>query len=174
MLVIDVDFSKQSISKAITKLKNYNKSLEIKNRRLVNELAKVGIDAIDSIVAQVDPNDLHSGDLGLKTEKTQVEQDGAVARMAIKLSGADVLFIEFSAGITYGTSEYPLASGNGYGMGTYNPESDLWRNPNGWWYTDEHGQKHHSYGNRAYMPMYHSTEAMALSVWTVARKVFGG
>lgn len=174
MLVIDVDFSKQSIRKAITQLRNYNKGLEVKSRRLVNELSKIGIDAINSIVAQIDPSNLHSGELALKAEKSQVKQDGDVARMAISLTGADVLFVEFSAGITYGTSEYPLASGAGYGMGTYNPDSGRWKDPEGWWYTDENGKSRHTYGNRAYMPMYHSTEAMALSIWVTAKKIFGG
>ena len=174
MLVIDVDLNKQSIRKAITQLKTYNNKLDIKCRKLVRALASVGIDAIDSVVAQIDKSALHSSSSPLRSSRSQVQQEGNVARMAISLSGADVLFIEFSAGITYGTSEYPLAIGDGYGMGTYNPESDRWKDPNGWWYTGDDGESHHTYGNRAYMPMYHSTEAMALSIWVKAKEIFRG
>ena len=47
-----------------------------------------------------------------------------------------------------------------------------WDSPYGWWYVHENGEKHHSYGNRAYMPMYHSEEAIILSIRQIAKEVF--
>ena len=98
--------------------------------------------------------------------------NGDIVGVAIQLTGNKVLFIEFSAGITYGTDSYPLPSGDNYGMGTY-PGKGHWDSPYGWWYVDDHGEKHHSYGNRAYMPMYHAEQAIILSVRSVAKEVFG-
>ena len=97
---------------------------------------------------------------------------GEITGVTVRLSGTDVLFVEFSAGISYGTDSYPLPSGDKYGMGTY-PGKGNWDNPNGWWYKDESGKLHHSFGNRAYMPMYHAEEAIIISVREIAKEVFG-
>ena len=97
--------------------------------------------------------------------------NGDIIGAAIRLTGDKVLFIEFSAGITYGTDNYPLPSGDKYGMGTY-PGKGHWNSPYGWWYVDEQGNKHHSYGNRAYMPMYHAEQAIIIQVSHIAREVF--
>lgn len=98
---------------------------------------------------------------------------GDIIGAAVRLSGDKILFLEFSAGITYGTDSYPLPSGSKYGMGTY-PGKGHWDDPNGWWYVDERGEKHHSYGNRAYMPMYHAEQSIIIQIRTIAKEVFGG
>lgn len=169
--IYNVDLSPDSIDRCIKNLKEYRKSLDDKLADFVDGLCKIGLESIDSTIAQINPNDLHNG--GLTASKKWKRAGYGQVRMEIHLSGEDVLFIEFSAGITYGTKDYPLDSGNGYGMGTYNPSSGNWSNPEGWWYTDESGQSKHTYGNRAYMPMYHATEAIAIQVWMMAMKTFG-
>lgn len=108
----------------------------------------------------------------LTTRKFINNGHGDIVGAAVRLSGDKVLFIEFSAGISYGTDSYPLPSGADYGVGTY-PDQKHAYDPNGWWYVDERGQKHHSYGNRAYMPMYHAEEAIIIQIRHIAKEVFG-
>ena len=100
------------------------------------------------------------------------DKNGNITGASVRLSGDKVLFIEFSAGITYGSSNYPLSSGSTYGVGTYPGQTHAF-SPYGWWYTDErNGETRHSYGNRAYMPMYHAEVAIVLAVRKIAKEVF--
>lgn len=75
--------------------------------------------------------------------------DGALVRA----SGEATLFIEYGAGALRG---YGHPRPDGYGPGTYNPLSDNWKNPNGWYYA--HGKK--SWGNPPAAAMYHAEQAM--------------
>jgi hypothetical protein len=99
-------------------------------------------------------------------------KNGDITGASVRLSGDKVLFIEFSAGITYGSNNYPLPSGSEYGVGTYPGQTHAF-SPYGWWYTDERsGETRHSYGNRAYMPMYHAEQAVIIAVRKIAKEVF--
>jgi hypothetical protein len=166
---IDIGLDADDIDTAILKLKKYRDGLQGKLDRFVDELADIGIDVIDNITSFI-PQDQEM-DKGSVSKEPRPATDGR-AKMVIRFSSEDALFIEFSAGITYGTNSYPLPSGKGYGMGTYNPSGDRWSNPDGWWYKDESGELHHSYGNPAYMPMYHAIEDMTLQIWATAYKIF--
>ena len=145
---IKCNLSGKSIRNAIKELKNYENNLQRKNQIFVQKLADAGI---------------------LVIRETMESIVGA----SIRLTGDKVLFLEFSAGITYGTDTYPLPSGSEYGIGTYPGQTHAY-DPNGWWYIDESGNKHHSYGNRAYMPMYHAEEAIILAIHSIAKEVFSG
>ena len=166
---IDIGLDADDIDLAILKLKKYRDGLQDKLARFVDELADIGVDTIYNITSFI-PQDQEL-DKGSVSKDSRPSGDGR-AKMIIRYTSEDALFIEFSAGITYGTNDYPLPSGSGYGMGTYNPSSSRWSNPDGWWYKDESGELHHSYGNPAYMPMYHAIEKMALQIWLVAYKIF--
>ena len=167
---IKFEFSQKSIKNAIAELKKYQKEFDRKNKIFVDKLAKEGLQVVQSTMEAIPDEDKGS----YYTEIIN-NSHGDVIGAAIRLSGQKVLFIEFSAGITYGTSSYPLPSGSKYGMGTYPSEKEKsdWDNPNGWWYIDESGNKHHSYGNRAYMPMYHAEQAIILAVRSIAKETFG-
>ena len=102
------------------------------------------------------------------------------ACMTIRLSGDQVLFIEFSSGIMYGTDSFPSLPnnpnyGSKYGMGTY-PGKGHWNDPEGWWYTGKwgNGDSRHTYGIRAYAPMYNADTEMRKQIANIAREVFGG
>lgn len=166
---LDIELDENSIDLAILKLQKYRNSLQDKLDRFVDELADIGVDTIYNITSFI-PQDQEM-DKGSVGKKVRPSADGHT-KMVIRFTSEDALFIEFSAGITYGTKDYPLPSGSGYGMGTYNPSSSRWSNPDGWWYKDESGELHHSYGNPAYMPMYHAIEKMTLQIWFVAHKIF--
>jgi hypothetical protein len=164
---IKMTLSHNSIQDAIKQLREYQNGLKRKNEIFIKRLSEIGLDVIRSTMESIPEEE--KGDY-----YTEVINDtkGEIIGISIRLSGTDVLFVEFSAGISYGTDSYPLPSGDEYGMGTY-PGKGNWDNPNGWWYKDENGKLHHSFGNRAYMPMYHAEEAIIISVREIAKEVFG-
>ena len=84
---------------------------------------------------------------------------------AIHARGNAVLFIEFGSGATYG---YGHPEPEGYGPGTYNPDSQNWNNPNGWWY----GDSQHTYGNPPAQAMYNAKQEVLQMVQQVANEVF--
>lgn len=165
MKTIEFQLSKKSIENAIKELKEYQKSLEAKNIEFMERMGRLGVNVISQIMSGV-------------PEEGQWDSDYRIVGNGVEiyLRGDKVLFAEFSAGITYGIpgSAYPTPAGADMGMGTYDPNSDNWKNPDGWFYRDENGKLHHSYGNRAYMPVYHASEAIILEMVHTAREVFGG
>lgn len=92
------------------------------------------------------------------------EATGAGAR--VRASGENVLFIEYGAGALRG---YGHPEPNGYGPGTFNPLSDNWKNPNGWYYA--HGRK--TWGNPPSAAMYYAEQAMRENADTIVNGVFG-
>lgn len=166
---IKCTLSQKSIRNAINELKAYQKDLQRKNELFVKRLCEEGLQVIQTTMESI-PDE----EKGSYYTEIIYNKNGDITGASVRLSGEKVLFIEFSAGITYGTNDYPLSSGNSYGMGTYpsKKEKSDWDNPNGWWYTDESGRSHHSYGNRAYMPVYHAEVAIVLAVRKIAKEVF--
>ena len=160
-------FESRSLDKAIQEIRQYQNSLPRKVQTFIGRLAKEGLQVVQSTMESVP--DEEKGSYYTEIVNTS---NGDIIGAAIRLTGDKVLFIEFSAGITYGTDNYPLPSGDKYGMGTY-PGKGHWNSPYGWWYVDEQGNKHHSYGNRAYMPMYHAEQAIIKQVRRIAKEVFG-
>lgn len=166
---INISLNSKSIQNAINQITAYQNRFKQKNELFIHKLADIGLNVIQSTMESI-PDD----EKGSYYTEIINNNRGEITGASIRLSGDKVLFIEFSAGITYGSSEYPLPSGSDYGMGTYpsTKEKSDWDNPNGWWYTDETGEKHHSYGNRAYMPMYHAEQAIIIAVRQIAKEVF--
>lgn len=160
-------FDDKELNNAIKWINNYQKTFPRKLQILIDRLAKEGLQVIQTTMESVPDEEKGS----YYTEIVN-NSKGEIIGAAIRLTGDKVLFIEFSAGITYGTDSYPLPSGDKYGMGTY-PGKGHWDSPYGWWYVDEQGNKHHSYGNRAYMPMYHAEQAIIIQISHIAREVFG-
>lgn len=164
---ISISLSQSSIQSAIDELNKYKNNLQRKQEIFIERLAKEGLQVIQSTMESIPDEEKGS----YYTEIVSNSQ-GDIIGATIRLSGDSVLFIEFSAGITYGTSSYPLPSGSKYGVGTYPGQTHAF-DKNGWWYIDERGEKHHSYGNRAYMPMYHAEQAIIIQIRTIAKEVFG-
>lgn len=82
----------------------------------------------------------------------------------VRASGNAVLFIEYGAGATMGYGHPRVGR---YGPGTYNPLSDHWKNPNGWYYA--HGRR--SLGNPPAMAMYHAEQDMYYRAYDIANGV---
>ncbi len=162
-------FDGVSINDAIKQIQEYNRNLKRKTQILIDKLAEKGLEVVQTTMESVPAEEKGS----YNTEIINNSR-GDIIGAAIRLTGDKVLFIEFSAGITYGTPKggYPLDSGKQYGVGTY-PGQVHAEDPRGWWYIDEQGNKHHSYGNRAYMPMYHAELEILSQVSNIAKEVFG-
>lgn len=84
----------------------------------------------------------------------------------VRASGENVLFIEYGAGALRG---YGHPEPNGYGPGTFNPLSDNWKNPNGWYYA--HRRK--TLGNPPSAAMYYAEQAMRENADTIVNGVLG-
>lgn len=163
---ITFNLSSESIQKAIREIKIYKSQLQRKNEILIDRLSKIGLHVVQATMETI-PND----EKGSYYTEIVNNSSGDIIGAAITLSGDKILFLEFSAGFTYGTNSYPTPAGDGYGVGTYPGQTHAY-DPLGWWYTDESGNKHHSYGNRAYMPMYRAEQAIILAVRETAKEVF--
>lgn len=68
-------------------------------------------------------------------------------------------------------SEYPLAAGVG-GQGTF-PNQEHAFDRQGWFWRDDKGELHHSYGEEPSAPMYNASVTMILTVKQIAKEVFG-
>lgn len=163
---ISITLDSKSISNAIKQIETYKMDLENRQRILVDKLSKIGISVIRQTMESIP--DEEKG--GYYTETFDISTSDGVAA-EIRLSGNKVLFIEFSAGVTYGTSDYPTDAGSGFGVGTY-PNQKHAFDPNGWYYRDSSGVLKHSFGNRAYMPVYHAEEAIIQQIATIAEDIF--
>lgn len=170
MKTISFTLSQNSVKNAMNEIKKYRDDLKRKNEIFVTRLAKEGLSIVQSTMESI-PEEVKGS---YYTELIMDNKGENIKGAAIRLTGEKVLFVEFSAGIAYGTPQggYPLESGKKYGVGTY-PGQTHAESPYGWWYVDESGNKHHSYGNRAYMPMYHAEQAIIFSIRKIAQEVFG-
>ena len=164
---IRISLSEKSIQNAIKEIEAYKREFQRKNQIFIDRLSKIGLNVVRATMESIPAEEKGS----YYTEIVN-NSHGDIIGAAIRLTGDKILFLEFSSGIAYGTDSYPTPAGDEYGMGTY-PGKGHWDSPYGWRYVDENGQKHHSYGNRAYMPMYRAEQAIVLAVRQVAREVFG-
>lgn len=161
----------EAVDKAIEELREYRRNLQSKVEELTRRLAEIGVDVIKITMSGIDPE---RAGTDWNASVVSVDAENNTVTAVYRLSGSEVAFIEFSEGVTYGTPPggYPLDSGKGFGVGTYPGQTHAY-NPKGWYYKSKiTGEAIHTYGNPAYMPVYHSTEALLLEVGRIAREVF--
>ena len=156
-IVID-GLSHKNISSAIREVRKYQAWVAKKEAELRLRLASLGATVASIQFARAIYN-------GTNDVSVRVDDTGSVA--VIYAEGESVAFIEFGAGITYG-SGHPQADELGMGPGTYPEGKGHWDNPRGWWYA--HGE--HTYGNPPAMAMYSAVQAMTEEVTKIAREVF--
>ena len=170
--------SEKSLREAAKQVERLKKDYEAKNKTFVKELAKAGmVEARNHLVGDgdSDPPDFYTDNPYAKSGNK-----GAYAESTLRLQGEDVYFVEFGAGVHYnghlGSSpnpngiklgytigSYSNLGGNGYSMGQYDH----------WWYTDDDGQGHVSYGTEATMPLFHASEHLKQEYKRIAKEVFG-
>ena len=159
---------KMGIAKLKQDLMAYQKSLRSKNQLFIEELCNLGIPVIKRNIntAQGDSDPAHSTVITISTI-------GDVCKGTLTLSGKDVLFFEFGAGIYYNNGNaHPQAAQLGYGVGTY-PGQRYAINPGYWWYKDDADNLHLSYGTEATMPMLKASYEIISKIRQTARAIYG-
>ena len=151
----------------------YKEKFKRKCQMFVDRLAEIGAGEVSRTVSYI-PDDI-KGSIGISVQK-----NGGLYEISILMSGEKVLFVEYGAGINYGTEpgSFPAlptgtSYGDGMGVGTY-PGQIHAREPGGWYYRDETGNLVHSKGNPAYMPMYYGELEIIKNIKQIAKEVFGG
>lgn len=159
---ISMRLSTASIDAAIKEVKAYRDSLNQKAILLAQKLAEAGYQCAKITMSE----HVFSGDT---LASLHVEDYGG-GRMALVAGSEALLFFEFGAGIKMGGG-HPLNDKLGMGPGTY-PGKGHWDDPDGWWYYDDYGVKHHTFGNQPHMPMYKASVEMRANIERIAREVF--
>lgn len=170
---LQMQLNNHSIQQVIDKLNDYKNSLNKKNQIFIDRLKDIGLDIIQYNI------DTALGD-GAENVTCGFQFDNALNKVSVKLYIEDkvtnnVLFLEFGAGYKYNPSNLgatnPLGKGQ-YGIGTYPGQTHAYHEE-GWWYTDDKGEKKHSYGTQATMPLYKAQLEIMSNVTKIAKEVFG-
>lgn len=155
--VYEIDLSTKGIKELQKGLKEYEKFLKSKCGEMCKRLAEIGVTKAQAYFKI--PYD------GENDVVVDWENRGE-CEVAVVATGLAVLFLEFGSGILMGSGhKEPM----GFGPGTYNPESDNWKNPDGWIYAHD---KPRSYGNAPSAAMYTSRKEVEMEIERVAREVF--
>lgn len=165
--VLNVELNYKSVMNAVNCLYQYEASISKKVDELIKRLSDIGVNVIDSTMMNVPPVD---------RGQYSIDKSGDSKHIFITLSGDQVLFIEYSAGITFGTNSFSGLPnnpnyGSGMGVGTY-PGQTHAEDPEGWYYKDRYGQSQHTYGIRAYQPMFNADMEMRKQIVSIAKEVF--
>lgn len=163
---IRIKLSVNGVGEARREIADLKLWVESKLEEFLDELSKEGIAVIKVNVANAMGADDKNVDI-----TTDLSRNGSKAHMTIRVTGKDILFIEYGAGIRFNNGNiHPFAHEHGYGVGTYPRQTHAF-DPNGW-YWREGGQLHHSYGTQATMPVYKAWMAMQEKALEVAKRVF--
>lgn len=169
MKSIRLSFSHESINDAIKQIQQYKQSLASKNEEFVRKLAELGIN-----VARVEIMHTKGDSNRPVLFETKVNSFGMFKQAIINMSGQDVLFIEFGAGVHYngavGSSPHPKGEEFGYVIGSYGFGQGA---KDYWYYVDESGAARKSYGTEASMPMYKASLAIMMEIQRIAKEVYG-
>lgn len=166
---VKIGLDKNDIKGLIKILDNYNNYLPWKCELFIKRLAEIGINTIDAKYGS------GMGDSS-KDHKCEFQFDGQgnITSGRILVTGEDILFIEFGAGIHFNNGKaHPKAHELGYGVGTY-PGQTHALNPGGWFYKDDSGVLHHSLGTEASMPLFNASLDMIANIEKIAEEVFRG
>lgn len=160
---IKVYLSPRSIEQAVRELKSYDNYFADKTHLFVKRLAEVGFAVVGA---------------NLDTENNtyiKLSSFGNVTKGTLIVEGAEILFFEFGAGITYngavGTSPHPKGEELGYTIGSYGKGKGAQKS---WAYYAETGELVITSGTPAQMPVYKASVAMRDQIRAVAKEVFGG
>lgn len=163
------NISSTSIKSLIDDLRAYKRQLQDKNELFVKRLAELGLPVIDNQISmsQGDSNPTHY--TYIKLNRFQ-----GYSQATLIVEGQDILFIEFGAGTHYngkvGDSPHPKGAERGYTIGSYG--HGLGANDY-WYYVDDQGISHRSYGTQSTAPVYTAGLEMRAKIKQIAKEVFG-
>lgn len=164
----------EDVEKAIKEVKAYEGRLITKCNVLCGKLADMGL-----VVARAKIGEAPLGKyvhLNIKYEHKKSSCKAILFATGDKINTptgtiGTLLMVEFGAGIHYNHAENPKASEFGMGVGTYPGQTHAFQEE-GWYYMDESGQWHHTYGVKATMPMYNADMEILMNIHKVAREIF--
>lgn len=162
---LDLKLSVQSMQEAINYIEQYKSDLNRGMETFLSRLANAGIEVARATITNVAQEEKGNTFCDIK--------DLTSNTVTLYMRGDKALFVEFGAGIAFSQPQNPKAAEMGYGLGTYPGQTHAYQEE-GWWYTGEDGQSHHSRGNAPYMPMYKAENEVIRNVRQIAREVFGG
>lgn len=166
MLKLKINLNKpDSIENAIKELQDYEKKLNNKIQKLIESLTNDGVEVANAWIMA------SQGDSEKPKVTFQVSPVGDIVKAQVFMTGKDVLFIEFGAGIHFNGEDTPHAADFGYGIGTYNPNSNNAMELEGWYYWTG-TERVHSYGTEGTYPMYHAAETMRNNIIKKALETF--
>jgi hypothetical protein len=159
---ISVSLSKESVDEAIQKVDIYKQNVQGIAEKLAERLAGIGATRVSIGFSRAISDDTQK-----PFSVDVVPKDGGYS---IVVSGQDVCFLEFGAGVRYGNG-YPGERPAGVvGIGEYG--NGKGNNPNGWWYRDAGGQARHSYGNPPNAVMYRTGQELRQEILRIAKEIF--
>ena len=176
---ISIDLSLKGIQDLKQYLLDYADSLKNKLDRFVYELANEGIPVIESNMAQAsytyDEKGIQSGSDTAHQTYVKLNSFGDYAKATLIVEGAEVLFIEFGAGVSLnveaGPTKHPLGAQYGFLIGSYGQGHGA---QNVWGYYADSGELVLTRGTKATMPVYKASLEIRNSVVEIAKRVFGG
>lgn len=167
-MVIKTTLSQKSLQNAIKQLRKYQNGLKNKNEIFVRRLAELGIPVIDQNISLAQGDSDKNHNIYIK-----INSFGTYSQATLVCEGADLLFIEFGAGIHYntpvGSSPHPKGQDFGYTIGSYGQGKGK---NDSWTYESETGEWVRSYGTEATMPVYKAAEKIKLEIRNIAKEVF--
>lgn len=175
-LVVKLDA--KSINKAIKELENYRLSLRAKSELLVSRLIDEGIKVAYEHVGgryfgYVEFTKEIEGD-GLEVVGMLIGKDAKPYISTWKVKGGEktvevsgLYMSEFGSGWLANV----IWNVEGVGQGTFPGQKHAFQ-PQGWWWTDVDGVKHHSKGEEPHYPMYFADMTMLSEIDMIAREVF--
>lgn len=167
---ISCTLSEKSLRQAMGQLKQYQERLDNRNKIFVTRLAQLGIPIVHENVTMAQGD----SDKPYNTYIRVVSLKG-YSEAKLVLQGRQVSFIEFGAGVHYngaaGSSPHPKGGNLGYTIGSYGAGHGA---DDYWYYVDDSGVSHRSYGTKATMPLYKASVYMRRKIRRIAKEVFGG
>jgi hypothetical protein len=174
---LKITLNENSIKAAIKELEKYRDGLAAKNELFVNRLLDEGISVAYKHVGkytgyieftkQVDADNTHCiGVLTGRNTKPFISEwryHGGIKKVEIN----PIAMAEFGSGWL----AYVIWNVSGVGQGTFPGQKHAF-DPNGWYYVDTNGVKHHSKGELPQYPMYNADMTMLSQIDKIAREVF--
>ena len=176
---IVITLSKKSVENAIKYLQKYKTEFQRKLERFVTELANAGITVIDSNMAEAqykyDEKGIRSGSDTTHNTYVKLNTDKSTAEAKLIVSGKEILFIEFGAGVYYndsgvGSSSHPKGEEFGFLIGSYgkgNGQKKVWG------YYDDNNNLILTHGVQATMPVLKAEKRIIEDYIGIAKRVFG-
>lgn len=158
----------KSIDDLISQLQQYKSDIQKAQKLLVKRLLESGYQ-----VGRIAIQDARGGDPDKDIGKFDLYCNalGDLCVGKLTLSGQQVLFFEFGAGVYFNNGKKnPMSDQFGYGVGTFSPKGHY--KDKGWFYEADNGDLIFTHGTEIAMPMYLASKEMRYNIESIAREVF--